>query len=103
VDFARHRAWRRQAEVHLTAKEFGALRLLAAAAGETVSRERFLDVVWGYSAFPTTRTVDRHMMTLRAKLEEDPENPRWIQTVHGIGYRLEVDSQRLEPEHGERP
>jgi DNA-binding response OmpR family regulator len=88
IHFAQQRAWRKDEELHLTAKEFGALRLLASASGEPVSRERFLDVVWGYAAFPTTRTVDRHMMTLRAKLEADPENPRWIQTVHGIGYRL---------------
>jgi DNA-binding response OmpR family regulator len=90
VDFTLQRAWRKRREVHLTAKEFGALRLLAMAAGEPVSREQFLDIVWGYAAFPTTRTVDRHMMSLRAKLEEDPENPRWIQTVHGVGYRLEL-------------
>jgi DNA-binding response OmpR family regulator len=92
VDFAKQRAWRNNIEVHLTVKEFGALRLLAAAAGEPVTRERFLDVVWGYAAFPTTRTVDRHMMSLRAKLESDPENPRWIQTVHGVGYRLELET-----------
>jgi DNA-binding response OmpR family regulator len=91
IDFTRQRAWRKENEVHLTVKEFGALRLLAMAAGEPVTRDRFLDVVWGYSAFPTTRTVDRHMMSLRAKIEADPENPRWIQTVHGVGYRLELE------------
>ncbi len=64
------------------------LRLMAATPGEPVTRERFLDVVWGYTAFPTTRTVDNHIATLRAKLERDPENPEWIQTVHGIGYKL---------------
>jgi DNA-binding response OmpR family regulator len=94
IDFVHQRAWRRSAEVHLTVKEFGALHLLAAAAGEPVSRERFLDVVWGYAAFPTTRTVDKHMVSLRAKLEVDPEEPRWIKTVHGVGYRLEVEQQR---------
>ena len=93
VDFMRQRAWRDGKELHLTAKEFGALHLLATAAGEPVSRERFLDVVWGYAAFPTTRTVDRHMMSLRAKVERDPENPRWIQTVHGVGYRLELQGR----------
>jgi DNA-binding response OmpR family regulator len=94
VDFTKQRAWRNKTEVHLTAKEFGALHLLARAAGEPVTRERFLDIVWGYAAFPTTRTVDRHMMSLRAKLEADPENPRWIQTVHGVGYRLELGTAR---------
>lgn len=89
VDLARQRAWRRGKELHLTAKEFAMLRLLADAEGEPVSRERFLDVVWGYGAFPTTRTVDNHIASLRAKLEPNPEEPRWLKTVHGLGYRLE--------------
>ena len=51
-----------------------------------MSRERFLDVVWGYTAFPTTRTVDNHIASLRAKVEKNPDAPRWIKTVHGVGY-----------------
>src|SRR6188768_3204883 len=90
VDFVSQRAWRRDEELHFTAKEFGVLHLLAAAAGEVVSRDRFLDVVWGYAAFPTTRTVDKHIVSLRARIEPDPEAPRWIKTVHGVGYRLEL-------------
>lgn len=90
VDLARQRAWRGAAELHLTAKEFAMLRLLADAEGEPVTREHFLDVVWGYGAFPTTRTVDNHIASLRAKVEPDPEQPRWIKTVHGVGYRLEI-------------
>lgn len=89
VDLARQRAWRRGKELRLTTKEFAILRLLADADGEPVSRERFLDVVWGYGAFPTTRTVDTHIASLRAKLEPNPEQPRWLKTVHGLGYRLE--------------
>jgi DNA-binding response OmpR family regulator len=65
------------------------LRLLAEFRGEPVTREKFLDVVWGYTAFPTTRTVDAHVAALRGKIERDPEKPRWITTVHGVGYRLE--------------
>jgi DNA-binding response OmpR family regulator len=90
IDFVSQRAWRRDEELHFTAKEFGVLHLLAAAAGEVVSRDRFLDVVWGYAAFPTTRTVDKHIVRLRARIEPDPEAPRWIKTVHGAGYRLEL-------------
>jgi DNA-binding response OmpR family regulator len=89
VDLPRQRAWRRGKELHLSAKEFAMLRLLADAEGEPVTRERFLDVVWGYGAFPTTRTVDNHIASLRAKLEPNPEQPRWLKTVHGLGYRLE--------------
>ncbi|HEY0454848.1 MAG TPA: response regulator transcription factor [Verrucomicrobiae bacterium] len=89
VDFARQKAWSGKKLLHLTAKELAMLQLLAEAGGEPVSRERFLDRVWGYAAFPTTRTVDNHVATLRAKIEDNPDTPRWIQTVHGVGYRLE--------------
>jgi DNA-binding response OmpR family regulator len=66
------------------------VRLLAEADGEPVTRERFLDAVWGYTAFPTTRTVDNHVASLRAKLEKNPDEPRWIKTVHGVGYKLNL-------------
>jgi len=90
IDLARQTAMRGPQSVHLTAKEFAMLRLLAGAEGEPVTREKFLDVVWGYTAFPTTRTVDNHIASLRAKLEPDPESPRWLKTVHGVGYKLEL-------------
>ena len=85
IDFARQQARRGKKPLHLTVKEFATLRLLAESNGEAVSRERFLDVVWGYAAFPTTRTVDTHIASLRAKL--GPAG-RAIETVHGVGYRL---------------
>ncbi len=88
VDLARQTASRGCEELHLTAREYAMLRLLASSPGEPVSRERFLDVAWGYTAFPTTRTVDTHIASLRAKVEPDPEHPRYIVTVHGVGYRL---------------
>jgi len=91
IDFVRQEAVRGKHPLHLTPKQFAMLRLLAETPGEPVSRERFLDVVWGYGAFPTTRTVDTHVATLRAKLGDDSEPPRWIKTVHGVGYRLELD------------
>jgi DNA-binding response OmpR family regulator len=90
LDFVRQTASRGKKPLHLTAKEFAMLRLMVESAGEPISRERFLDVVWGYTAFPTTRTVDNHIASLRSKLEPDPERPRWIKTVHGVGYRLEI-------------
>jgi len=89
IDFIRQQVTRKRKEVHFTAKEFAMLRLLAEANGEPVSREKFLDAVWGYAAFPTTRTVDMHIASLRRKLENNPDTPRWIRTVHGVGYRLE--------------
>jgi DNA-binding response OmpR family regulator len=90
IDLARQTASRDGRSLHLTAKEFAMLRLLTESPGEPVTRERFLDVVWGYGAFPTTRTVDNHIASLRRKLELDPENPRWFKTVHGVGYKLEM-------------
>ncbi len=77
-------------EFPLSEKESGMLRLLAASAGEPVSREKFLDVVWGYHANPSARTVDNFIAGLRTKLETDPTNPRHLVTARGIGYRLEV-------------
>ena len=90
IDLVRQSAHRGRKVLHLTAREFAMLRLLAEAPGEPVSRERFLDMVWGYTAFPTTRTVDNHIAGLRAKIEPQPAEPRWIQTVHGVGYKLEL-------------
>jgi DNA-binding response OmpR family regulator len=90
IDLVRQTASRGQKLLNLTAREFAMLRLLAETPGEPVSRERFLDVVWGYTAFPTTRTVDNHIASLRAKLEPQPADPRFIHTVHGVGYKLEL-------------
>jgi DNA-binding response OmpR family regulator len=90
IDLVKQTAFRGRKPVHLTAKEFSMLRLMAETLGEPITRERFLDAVWGYTAFPTTRTVDNHIASLRSKLERDPEAPRWIITVHGVGYKLEL-------------
>jgi two-component system alkaline phosphatase synthesis response regulator PhoP len=76
-------------EVRLTRKEFDLLRYLVEHRGEVVTRDRLLDEVWGYEQFPTTRTVDTHVLRLRQKFEPDPERPRHILTVHGQGYRFE--------------
>jgi DNA-binding response OmpR family regulator len=91
IDLARQTAVSHRQELHLTAKEFAMLRLMAETPGQPVSRERFLDIVWGYTAFPTTRTVDTHIANLRGKIERDPDHPRWILTVHGVGYKLEFN------------
>jgi len=75
-------------EVTLTRKEFDLLLYLLAHRGEVITRERLLDEVWGYERFPTTRTVDTHVLRLRRKFEADPDRPHWILTVHGQGYRF---------------
>lgn len=90
IDLVKQTASRGRRALHLTAKEFAMLRLMAQSPGEPVSRERFLDAVWGYTSFPTTRTVDNHIASLRGKLEPDPNAPRWLKTVHGVGYKLDL-------------
>ncbi len=87
VDFKRYEATRDGAPLEMTRKEFGVLRLLAGRAGEVVTRDELLNEVWGYEALPTTRTVDNHIASLRAKLEAEPAEPRHLVTVHGVGYK----------------
>ncbi|MEO5713887.1 MAG: response regulator transcription factor [Luteolibacter sp.] len=89
IDFQRCVLTRAGQEHPLSDKETGILRLLAAHSGDAVSREKFLDVVWGYHAYPSLRTIDNFITTLRQKLETDPANPRHLITVRGVGYRLD--------------
>ena len=88
VDFPQFEARKKGQPVVMTPKEFGVLRYLAARAGKVVRREELLEQVWGYENYPTTRTVDNHVASLRAKLEEDPAEPRHLLTVHGVGYKF---------------
>lgn len=74
--------------IDISAKEFELLKYFVSHVGETLSRDRLLDEVWGYDNFPTTRTVDAHLVRLRQKLEPSPEQPRFFLTVHGVGYRF---------------
>ncbi len=76
--------------VELKEKEVMILRLLKEHENEPVDRETILDRVWGFGAYPTTRTVDNFILSLRKIVEQDPRKPRHILTVHGVGYRLVV-------------
>jgi DNA-binding response OmpR family regulator len=87
VDFRKYEAEKSGAAIDLTRKEFGLLRLLVQRRGEVVSRSELLDEVWGYDATPTTRTVDNHVASLRAKIETNPAEPRHLLTVFGVGYK----------------
>jgi len=89
IDFVRCESRRGETPVDFSAREYAMLRFLAERIGEPVSRDEFLDRVWDYHSFPTTRTVDNHIAQLRAKIEKTPSDPDWIHTVHGIGYRLD--------------
>ncbi len=88
IDFDKFSATRDDEAVNLTPKEFDILRLLISSRGELVTRDRLLDVVWGYDVYPTTRTVDNHILKLRKKLEEDPASPQHILSIYGEGYKF---------------
>jgi len=88
VDFRSYEARKGGQALEMTRKEFSVLRLLAARAGEVVTRDELLNEVWGYENYPTTRTVDNHIASLRGKLERDPAEPRHLRTVHGVGYKF---------------
>jgi DNA-binding response OmpR family regulator len=82
VDFRKYEARRAGVEVDLTRKEFGMLRLLAGRAGEVLTRDELLTEVWGQESYPTTRTVDNHILSLRSKLGAEH-----LVTIHGVGYK----------------
>ena len=75
--------------VELARMEFELLLYLAQRPGQAVTRNELLDRVWGYDRFPTTRTVDYHVLALRKKIEPDPEAPRHLITIHRVGYRFQ--------------
>jgi DNA-binding response OmpR family regulator len=88
VDFRSYEALKAGVPLEMTRKEFAVLRLLASRAGEVVTRDELLNEVWGYDNYPTTRTVDNHIASLRSKLERGSAGPERIRTVHGVGYKF---------------
>lgn len=88
VDFIHYLAWMDDKEEKLTHKEFEVLKYLLQHANEVVSRYQLLEDVWGYQSQPTTRTVDNFILKLRQRIEVNPNDPHYILTVHGAGYKL---------------
>ena len=88
VDFKRAEIFKDKKPLELSAMEFKLLQYLIEHRGEVHTRDELLDAVWGYDAMPSTRTVDVHIAWLRQKLEENPKHPKFIQTVHGLGYKF---------------
>lgn len=74
--------------VKLSATEYRILHYFIDHEGEVISRDKFLDEVWGYDSFPTTRTVDNYILSLRKKIEDDPANPKHLLTIHKVGYKF---------------
>lgn len=88
LDFVKHQATKNKRPLDLSTKEFELLKYFVQHRGETVSRDRLLDDVWGYDQYPTTRTVDNHVAKVRQKIEEVPSNPKYLITIHGVGYKF---------------
>lgn len=74
--------------IGLSAKEFQILKYFIEKEGEVVSRDTLLNDIWGYDSYPTTRTVDNYMLSIRKKIEDDPSNPKHILTIHTVGYKF---------------
>jgi len=88
IDFAHLKVRRKGKEWDLTALEMEILKYLIAQRGKVVSRNNLLDKIWGYESYPTTRTIDNHILKLRKKIEDDPAHPGYIISVYGVGYRF---------------
>ena len=88
IHFKKYEAYKNGKSLHLSPREFEILRLLLERKGEIVTREDLLNQVWGYESIPYTRTIDAHIATLRKKIEERPDKPALIITVHGKGYKF---------------
>jgi len=88
VDFTKMELWREGNLVALTSQEFKVLKFMIQNAERVLSREELLNFVWGYRNYPSTRTVDNHILRLRQKLEKAPANPLHFRTVHSAGYKF---------------
>ena len=88
LDFNKMEALKNGREVKLSSLEFKILKYLIENEGIVVSRDKLLDDVWGYESFPTTRTVDNYILSLRKKIENNPSEPVHILTLHKSGYKF---------------
>ncbi|RMH81649.1 MAG: DNA-binding response regulator [Calditrichaeota bacterium] len=95
INLEKRKVWVGKKEVELTAKEFDLLALFAAHPGRAYTRQELLDIVWGYQFEGYDHTVNSHINRLRSKIEKDPSQPRYIQTVWGVGYRF-VEPEELD-------
>jgi DNA-binding response OmpR family regulator len=88
VDFTKMELRRDGELVPMTSQEFKVLKFMIQNAERVLTREELLNQVWGYRNYPSTRTVDNHILRLRQKLEADPANPLHFRTVHSAGYKF---------------
>jgi DNA-binding response OmpR family regulator len=90
IDLVGQVATRDGTRIELPSRAFAILKVFARRPGEVVSRDVLLDEAWGYDDYPNTRTVDNHLVKLRRALEDEPDKPRFLITIHGAGYKLDV-------------
>ena len=88
IDFAQFKVRRKGKELNFTSIEMEVIKFFISHRGEVISRNDLLDKIWGYESFPTTRTIDNHILKLRKKIEEDPSHPKYILSVYAGGYRF---------------
>lgn len=93
IDFQKHEVIKNNKKLELTLKEFELLEVLIKNKGRVMTRDFLLDKIWGYEYIGETRTVDVHIRHLRQKLEEDDKNPKYIETIRGIGYRFNFEGE----------
>ena len=91
IDFSHFKVIKDNTEIDLTSLEADILKFLYSRNGEVITRDELLDKIWGYEKFPTTRTIDNHILKLRKKIEEDPNHPTHLLSVYGEGYRFIID------------
>jgi DNA-binding response OmpR family regulator len=95
IDLVGQVARRGGARIELPSRAFAILKVFARRPGEVVSRDVLLDEAWGYEDYPNTRTVDNHLVKLRRALEDEPDKPRFLVTIHGAGYKLDVPREAV--------
>lgn len=89
VDLYKHEVYKGEEKIELTLKEFELLKLLLENKGKVLSRNNLLDKIWGYEYYGETRTVDVHIRYLRKKIEGDSTSEKYIQTIRGVGYKID--------------
>jgi DNA-binding response OmpR family regulator len=95
IDLVGQVATRAGARIEMPSRAFAILKVFAKRPGEVVSRDVLLDEAWGLEDYPNTRTVDNHLVKLRRALEDEPDKPRWLVTIHGAGYKLDVPREAV--------
>jgi len=90
INFKRFEVTKAGQPIEMSPREFNILKYFIEHRGEVITRDQLLDSVWGYGSFPLTRTVDMHIAKLRQKIEDTPHDPKFVITVHRVGYKFVV-------------